>query len=50
MTTEDIDELQKAYNILTFVRSGLLESHERDVLGRLITPLGALIVKMGKRP
>jgi len=50
MTKEEIDDLQKAYNILTFVRSGLGEGHERDVLGRLITPLGALIVRMEKRP
>lgn len=50
MTKEDVEELQKAYNILTFVRSGLLEGHERDVLGRLIVPLGALIVRTEERP
>jgi hypothetical protein len=48
MTTEDIDDLQKAYNILTFVRSGLVEGQERDVLGQIITSLGALIVRVRK--
>jgi hypothetical protein len=49
MTKEDIEELQKAYNILTFIHSGLLEGHERDVLDQIITPLGALIVRLEKR-
>jgi hypothetical protein len=45
MTREELEDLQKAYNILTFVRSGLLEGHDRDVLARLIGPLGALITR-----
>ena len=50
MTKEDIEDLQKAYNILTFVRSGLMEGHERDALSEIITPLGALIVRVRKAP
>jgi hypothetical protein len=50
MTKDEVEDLQKAYNILTFVRSGLLPGHERDILSRLITPLGALIMRVGKMP
>lgn len=48
MTQSEIDDLQKAYNILTFVHSGLSTGHDRDVLSRLIAPLGALIVRVRK--
>lgn len=47
MTKEDIEELHKAINILTFVRSGLNEdeSAERDLLNQALIPIRVLILE-----
>lgn len=45
MTPEDIDELQKAYNIMTFVRSGLIDgTRGKALLGQSLDTLAALIL------
>jgi len=46
MTKEDIEELHKGINILTFVRGGLNEneSTERDLLNQSLIPLRVLIL------